>query len=299
MAHTPVLLREVLDALDLKPGQFVIDGTIDGGGHAEAMLDIIGKEGMLLGIDQDPAMLALSKERFAGKRNVLLEEGSYADLADMIATHKLPKADAVLLDLGFSSNQLMDGRGFSFSKNEPLTMTYSPKTATVAEILRGMREQELSDIIYEYGGERMSRRIARAIVDQSRKGAITTTGELATIVRSVLPRSYERGRIDPATRTFQALRIYANRELDHVKNGMERIPEIMKSGGRVAIITFHSLEDRIVKQGMQLWEKEGKAKKLTKKPIEPTDEEAQTNPRSRSAKLRSAIFNTELNHDNS
>ncbi len=293
MAHVPVLLNEVLAALDLKPGQFVIDGTVDGGGHAEVMLTLVGEKGMLLGIDQDPAMLELSRERFTGKQNVLYAEASYADLPEILVNSDLPKADALLLDLGFSSNQLEDGRGFSFSKEEPLTMTYSPQAVSVADMLRGMKEEEIARIIFEYGGERMSRRIARAIFEEERKGAITTTTQLAKLVRSVLPRSYERGRIDPATRTFQAFRIYANRELEHIENVMKRMPEIIKPGGRVAIITFHSLEDRIVKQGMQQWEQDGIAKKLTKKPIEPTEEEELTNPRSRSAKLRSAIFNTE------
>lgn len=290
MAHTPVLLTEVLAALDLAPGQFVIDGTIDGGGHAEAMLTQVGEAGMLLGVDQDPAMIELSRKRFTGKQNVLYAEASYADLPEILVNSNLPKADALLLDLGFSSNQLEDGRGFSFSNDEPLTMTYSPHSISVAEMLRGMKEAEIAHIIFTYGGERMSRRIARAIFDEERKGMITTTTQLAKLVRSVLPRSYERGRIDPATRTFQAFRIYANRELEHIENVMKRMPEIIKPGGRVAIISFHSLEDRIVKQGMQQWEKDGIAKKLTKKPIEPTETEELENPRSRSAKLRSAVF---------
>jgi len=194
-----------------------------------------------------------------------------------------------LLDVGFSSVQLVAGRGFSFSDeaaNEPLLMTYDDASEPVWKILREIKEEDLANIIFELGGERMSRRIAKAIKERGRRKPIMTAGELAETVRGILPKGYERGRIDPATRTFQALRIYTNKELENLQNVLKKIPEIVKSGGRVAVITFHSLEDRIVKQSFQNFARQKQAELLTKKPIAATHEEILKNPRSRSAKIR-------------
>lgn len=290
MSHTPVLLKEVLEYLDPRPGNFIIDGTVDGGNHAAAIVEKISPDGILLGIDWDERLLAKCKERFHGQKNIILVSGNYADASEILQKEKLPLADGLLVDLGFSSEQIAEsGRGFSFgegSKTEPLLMTYNDSQVPVAQILRDVDEEILANIIYEFGDERMSRKIAKAIKDRGRRKPITTAGELADVIREVLPRSYEHGRIDPATRTFQALRIYANEELKNLKKILDELPKIVKPGGRVAIISFHSLEDRIVKQAFQAMAKEGNVTLLTKKPIPATREEIQENPRSRSAKLR-------------
>ena len=212
--------------------------------------------------------------------------------------HDFEKADGLLVDLGFSSEQLeASGRGFSFgesSKNEPLLMTYDDSRTPVWRILREEGEESLANIIYEFGGERMSRQIAKAIKDRGRRQAIMTAGALADVVREALPGggktrgAYEHGRIDPATRTFQAFRIYANGELENLKTLLNNLSEILKPGGRAAIISFHSVEDGIVKRAFQSLAKEGKIEIITKKPVEATREEIKENPRSRSAKIRAA-----------
>jgi len=204
------------------------------------------------------------------------------------------KADGLLVDLGFSSEQLANsGRGFSFEEaaaSEPLLMTYDDSRRPVWTILREESETELANIIFEFGGERMSRRIAKAIKDQGRRKPIMTSGDLVASVRSAVPRGYEHGRINPATRTFQALRIYANGELENLEALLKNLPEVMAPNGKAAIITFHSLEDRIVKHAFQALAKEKKANLVVKKPVGPTREEIAKNPRSRSAKLRVIQF---------
>ncbi len=292
--HEPVLLKEVLNVLDPKPGEFFIDGTVDGGGHAAAIMAKIMPEGKFLGVDLDSRMLAARRaDRKYGEREKYIS-GNYADLPAILKKEKLGKADGLLLDLGFSSEQLASsGRGFSFSEEsarEPLLMTYDDSRPPVAELLRTLKEEELAKIIFELGGERMSRRIAKAIVEVGRRHRITTSGELAEIVRNAVPKNYERGRIDPATRTFQALRIYANDELGSLEKVLGELGQILKSGGRVAIISFHSLEDRIVKHSFQKLAKENKFQMITKKPIAASREEILKNPRSRSAKLRAGTI---------
>lgn len=290
--HKPVLLHEVITFLDPKPGDFIIDGTVDGGGHAAAIADIIGPTGTLLGLDWDERLLERCKARFAGQKNVIMIHGNYADLPEIMREHDLEKADGLLIDLGFSSEQLeASGRGFSFgesSKNEPLLMTYDDARSPVWQILREESEESLANIIYEFGGERMSRRIAKAIKDHGRKKPIMTAGELADVVRETLPGKYEHGRIDPATRTFQALRIYANGELENLKTLLKNLGVIVKPGRRVAIVSFHSTEDGIVKRAFQSLAKEGAIAIITKKPVEASREEIRENPRSRSAKIRAA-----------
>ncbi len=290
MQHVPVLLQEVMRALDPRPGDFMIDGTVDGGGHAAAVIQAIGPTGKFLGVDLDEAMLAECRKRVPVRAGVTLRVGNYADLPEIVAREGLARADGLLLDLGFSSEQLEhSGRGFSFSeasRNEPLLMTYDDARTPVRDLLERISERELADIIFQLGGERSSRRIARAIVTARRKQRIRTSGDLADIVRAALPKSYERGRIDPATRTFQALRIAANGELANLERILGSLGDLMAPGGRVAIITFHSLEDRTVKQSFRELARTGEWELMSKKPIPPSFGEIVQNPRSRSAKLR-------------
>jgi len=287
MKHIPVLLKEVLEILEPKKGEFFIDCTFGDGGHALEILKRVGNEGKVLGVDWDKKNITGFKEKL---KNLILKFGNYTEIKEMLGGEK---ADGLLADLGFSSRQVEDsGRGFSFKAEngqEPLLMTYSDEMEPVKDILRKISEKELADIIYQYGGERYSRRIAKAIKEISRKEKIETSGRLAEIVRNVLPKSYERGRIDRATRTFQALRIYANHELQNLKKLMENLPEITKSGARIAIITFHSLEDKIVKTEFKKLKDDGIVELLNKKPIIPELAEIKLNPRSRSAKLRAII----------
>ncbi len=292
--HVPVLLQEVLKTLDPRPGDFVIDGTVGGGGHAAAILEKIGPSGRLLGLDLDLTMLTNCKMRIAPRRGVAFLAENYADLSEILGREKFGKANGLLLDLGFSSEQLeRSGRGFSFSeasRHEPLLMTYKDSRMPVRETLQIISEKELEKTLSELGGEHYASRIARAIIDRERKRPIMTSGELADIVRAAVPKSYERGRIDPATRTFQALRITANGELDNLKQVLGSLEKILTPGGRIVVMSFHSLEDRIVKQAFQTMAGESKLELFTKKPITPSREEIAANPRSRSAKLRAGRY---------
>ena len=298
MAHTPVLLEKVIEYLDPKPEKLVIDGTMDGGGHARAILEKLKGKGIFLGIDWDPRMVEQAKIRITYHEsrvtnNLILVHGNYADIPEILKERKLPKADGILLDLGFSSEQLENsGRGFSFDPSadgEPLMMTYDDRRTPASELLRGMDERELAEIIYKFGGEKFARRIAKAIVLQERKEAIRTTGELCEVIRRSIPGNYGMRRLNPATRTFQALRIYANDELGNLEKFLSRFPTMLRGGGRVVVISFHSLEDRLVKNYFRKFEKEEKIKILTKKPVTASEEEKRKNPRSRSAKLRAII----------
>jgi 16S rRNA (cytosine1402-N4)-methyltransferase len=287
MSHIPVLLETILDNLNPSKGEFIIDGTVNGGGHAEKFVERIGPSGKFLGVDLDEDMLSKTRSKLSG-RNIFLIQGNYADLPEILDKNKLGKADALLLDLGFSSNQLESGRGFAFSGelNEPILMTYDKNAEPLFKILQKLKAQELEKIIREYGGERMAGRIAKAIKGNLQK--IKGSHDLAKIVSEALPRSYERGRIHPATRTFQALRIYANKELENLKTVLSSLSKIINPGGKVAIISFHSLEDKIVKDYFREGKKKGELEILTKKPLTANREESAKNPRSRSAKLRIA-----------
>lgn len=288
--HQPVLLQEVITFLDPKPGDHIVDGTVDGGGHAEAVVRKIMPGGKFLGLDWDDAMLLDCKARIGTDKNIFLLHGNYADLPTVLEKEKFGKADGLLLDLGFSSEQIAkSGRGFGFGEanaQEPLLMTYDDSRKPVREILRTLSEKEIADIIFEFGGERFSRRIARAIAEREKQKPMLSVGELAETVRNALPRGYEHGRIDRATRTFQAFRIYANDELKNLERILDALDAIIKPGGRVVVISFHSLEDRIVKRAFQKFSKEKKAEVLTKKPVMAQAGETKENPRSRSAKLR-------------
>jgi 16S rRNA (cytosine1402-N4)-methyltransferase len=299
--HIPVLLKEIIAVLNPKSGEFFIDGTIGDGGHSVAILEKIGSKGILLGTDLDETNLGKLKENIKTESKIILVQSNYADLPEIIENlpagrhgENLPKADGLLLDLGFSSEQLTAGRGFSFSgPEEPLLMTYDRYAVPVKNLIRQLSEPELAEIIKEYGEERMAKRIAHAI--KNNRFPIETNKQLAETVAKALPRNYERRRIHPATRTFLALRIYANQELGNLKKILNSSEEILKIGGRIAIISFNSLEDRIVKNFFREKSKEGKMEILTKKPITPSLEEIKQNPRSRSAKLRAAKI---INYDN-
>jgi 16S rRNA (cytosine1402-N4)-methyltransferase len=287
--HTPVLLDEVLEYLNPKPGEFIIDGTVDGGGHAKAIIARVSPGGTLLGVDWDARVLARSKERMANGQNAIFVHGNYADLPKILLGKSLPKADGLLLDLGFSSEQLKSsGRGFSFESDEPLTMTYDDAREPVSELLRKLSESELVKVLREYSEERYAKQIAHAIAEREKEAPILTSYELAEVVRGAVPRGYERGRLHPATRTFQALRVYANDELGNLKKVLDALPEILKARGHIVILTFHSLEDRIVKHAFRDMAKQGILEILTKNPVTASEEEVQRNPRSRSAKLRAA-----------
>lgn len=295
MIHIPVLLHEVLGILDLKPGQFVIDGTLGSGGHARELIKGVASDfakaspdrptGTFLGVDRDAQAISNFHEATPGVR-VITRQANYSSLPEIISELGLPKADGLLLDLGFSSDQLgrsglpAGRQGFSFQVDEPLLMTYDDSAVPVRDILGRVTEPELAAILSELGEERYAKKIAVSIREQVRRGKMETSQDLVRAVAAAVPGNYEHGRISPATRTFQALRIYANGELEHLKSILEHLDAVVKEGGRVAIISFHSLEDRIVKNYFKTHNR------ITKKPIVATEEELAANPRSRSAKLR-------------
>ena len=297
VAHVPVLLKEAIDYLAVKRGGTYLDATVGLGGHSYEMAKRLGGAGHLIGFDKDPAALALvSGEAGALARpakgdwpKVTLIHGSFAEAGERVAPGSL---DGLLADLGVSSLQLGDpARGFSFQAEGPLDMRMNPMSGETAEqVVNHSDERELADVIYEFGEERRSRRIARAIV---RSRPIRTTKQLVDVVSAAarsmnLNRKYERLRIHPATRTFQALRIFVNRELDDLKALMEAAPRLLKRGGRLVVISFHSLEDRIVKDALREGAQQGWYEVLTRKPLIAGAEEIDRNPRSRSAKMRAA-----------
>ena len=288
--HEPVMVAEVLAHLEPARGGVFVDCTVGLGGHARALL--AGGASRLIGLDRDPAALALSRAALAeyGDR-VELVHSDYRRIGDLLDARGIATVDGVLADLGVSSMQLdAEGRGFSFRRDEPLDMRMDTSTGpTAAEALATVEERELADLIYEFGEERHSRRIARAIVDARARGPIETTGALAEIVRRAVPRKGY-SRIDPATRTFQAIRIWVNRELDGLDAFVTEVARRLAPGGRMAVISFHSLEDRIVKHTLRGIQAAGELglEIRTKRPLVPGDEEVERNPRARSAKLRAA-----------
>ncbi len=288
--HTPVLLKEVINGLQLRREAFVIDGTLGAGGHAREIIQRI-PSGIFLGIDRDPEAI----ERFSREQEqteecaVTLFAANYGTLIDILRAHNFGEADGLLLDLGFSSDQLeSSGRGFSFKRDEPLHMTYELNQTPAKTVLRELNRRQLAEIIRAYSDERFAGKIADAIKDRLKKDTIETSRELADVISAAVPKTYERGRIHPATRTFQALRIHVNDELGALKKLLADIEWIVRPGGRIAIISFHSLEDRIVKNTFREKEKEKVLKIITKKPIIADEEEIRRNPRARSAKLRLA-----------
>lgn len=282
--HTSVLLAEALELLAVRPGGLWVDGTVGLGGHAEAILRASAPDGRLLGLDRDGETLERAGERlaeFAGRAR--LEQADYRELPQRLGDER---ADGILLDLGISSAQLDDPeRGFSFQADGPLDMRMDRSRGESAEeVVNRTREAALADIIYAFGEEPASRRIARAIVFERERERIRSTGRLAEIVRRAAPRSRRPG-LHPATRTFQALRIRVNRELEGLEDALERAAACLAPGGRLVVIAFHSLEDRAVKQAFRSLAAKG-FRPLTRKPLRPGDEETRRNPRSRSARLR-------------
>ncbi len=287
--HVPVLLQEAIEYLRVQAGSTMVDCTLGLAGHAEEIVRRLGPAGRLIGFDRDPEALALAKERLD---RVCEELGSQAPTVTLIGEafsaaplHLAPgSVDGMLADVGVSSLQLDEAsRGFSFMADGILDMRMDTRSGlTAAQVVNEASERELADLIYEYGEERRSRRIARAIV---RGRPIATTGQLARIVAQAAP-AMKQDRIHPATRTFQALRIHVNRELDEIQALMGAAPKLLKPFGRVVVICFHSLEDRIVKDSLREGAHEGIWTMLTKKPVTASEEEIERNPRSRSAKLR-------------
>jgi 16S rRNA (cytosine1402-N4)-methyltransferase len=290
--HDPVLLNEILDHLSPAPGGVIVDCTLGRAGHASAIAQKIGPGGTLIGLDADPRNLAFAQQRLAAAPcQVRLFHANFAELEEVLHTAAIPKVNGILADLGISTNQLFDEQyGLSFSQEMPLDMRLDPRLdENAADFLQKSREEDIANVLYELAQERYSRRIARKIVDARRISPITTTGRLAELVRSAIPtRGGAPQRIDPATRTFMALRMKVNRELENLEALLTQAPKFLQAGGRIAVISFHSMEDRIVKQAFRSAEQTGLLKNITKKPLTPTDSEEARNPRSRSAKLRVA-----------
>jgi 16S rRNA (cytosine1402-N4)-methyltransferase len=288
--HEPVMTREVLAYLAPERGGVFVDCTVGLGGHSKALLEAGATR--LIGLDRDPEALPLAARTLDGWRDrVELVHSDYRNFAAVLEERGIARVDGVLADLGMSSFQLeSEGRGFSFQREGPLDMRMDTTGgATAAELLRDAEESEIADAIYRYGEERFSRRIARSIVYMRQQAAIETTSQLAAIVRRAIPgRGFSR--IDPATRTFQALRIWVNRELEGLDDFLAAVAERLQTGARMVVITFHSLEDRIVKHTMRALAQREHAliRVLTKKPVLPQPDEIEHNPRARSAKLRVA-----------
>ncbi|MGA8150625.1 MAG: 16S rRNA (cytosine(1402)-N(4))-methyltransferase RsmH [Terriglobales bacterium] len=303
----PVLLKEAIDFLAVRRGGTYIDATEGLGGHSYEIAKRLGAPGHLIGVDKDPAALEIAREKLVGSRSslvvserpttndqrqelrdwptVTLMQRSFANLAN---DQRPATIDGILADLGVSSLQFGDpARGFSFQAEGPLDMRMNPQAGLTAEqVVNQFDERELADLIYEFGEERRSRRIARAIV---RSRPISTTAHLAAVISAAArPMNQAERRIHPATRTFQALRIFVNHELDDLRALLNAAPQLLKPGGRLLVISFHSLEDRIVKDALREGAKQGQYMLLTKKPVTPGEDEIDRNPRSRSAKLRAA-----------
>jgi 16S rRNA (cytosine1402-N4)-methyltransferase len=284
--HTPVLSAEVMSLLEIQPGMRVVDGTLGGGGHTRLFAEAVGPAGLVIAIDRDPIAIERGARELAGLP-VRFAQANYRDLPEVLDALAIDRVDRVLLDVGLSSDQLADdARGFSFDSEGPLDLRFDPTEGEPAwRLVNRMRPETLADLIHEFGEERFSRRIARRIATAREKEPIRSARDFARIVTSAIPRQYPPPRIHPATRTFQALRIAVNEELKSLRIALERIPTRLAPGGRVAVISFHSLEDRLAKEAFrnrQVWEP------LTRGPVEAGDAELARNPRSRSAKLRVA-----------
>jgi 16S rRNA (cytosine1402-N4)-methyltransferase len=285
--HVPVLVREALDYLRVRPEGTYIDATLGAGGHAQEILKRLAS-GRLLGLDRDPQALEIAGRNLAGfGEKLIMQHGNFAQIDALHAASGLPPADGVLADLGLSSMQLDDAsRGFSFNLPGPLDMRMDPGSeTTAAHLVNYASERDLADIFFKLGEERHSRRIARAIV-KARPYRVTT--ELAQVVTRAIPSRAGLHQTHPATRSFMALRLAVNAELENLDQFLDKVLAVLPPGGRVVIISFHSLEDRRVKQAFRRWQDEGRANILTRKVLRPGDAEVRLNPRARSAKLRAA-----------
>ncbi len=290
--HASVLLKEAVDNLDLSKGKTLVDGTFGSGGHTREICERFGSDVKILALDLDRGSIERGTERLSGLTcDVTLREGNFRDIDKFLSETGIGSPDAILLDLGWSMDQFEEsGRGFSFRRDEPLSMTLKAEKSDsefdAADIVNTWKEEDIANVLYGYGEERFARRIAREIVERRDEKPIKTTKDLVEIVMSAVPVFYRFGRIHPATKTFQALRIAVNDELRSLTEALDKGFETLKPGGRMAIITFHSLEDRIVKNFFKEKVAEERGELISKKPIVPSDEELEANPRSRSAKLR-------------
>ena len=304
--HTPVMLEKVLQSLRCKPGGIYVDGTLGGGGHARAILENTAPDGLLIGIDRDDDALLESEKRLQpfGQRKILIK-GNFANIGEILTNLNIRKVDGILLDLGVSSHQLDTAdRGFSFSLDAPLDMRMDQSSRYRAyDLVNLSPEKELKKVIWNYGEEPMAGKIARAILAKRASAPIRTTIELADVVCRAVRRQGVRKKVHPATRTFQAIRIAVNQELSNLSTAMDAGIDQLGQGGRFSIISFHSLEDRIVKETFRSREgrcqcppglpvcqcqREAKLRVLTRKPLRPEADESETNPRARSARLRTA-----------
>lgn len=285
-AHIPVLLDEVVHWLDPKPGAIIVDGTLGGGGHTRALACRVQPGGRVIALDRDPAAIRAAAEHLGGM-GVTVAHANFCDLPEVLQQLEIAAVDGVVLDLGVSSDQLADpDRGFSFSSPGALDLRFDPTSGEPAwRLVHRLSAEHLAELISRYGEERHSRRIAAAIVQRRQRRPIKTASELAELVRQCVPRQRVGQRIDPATRTFQALRIAVNGELKSLEIALRRIPDCLRPGGRLAVISFHSLEDRPVKEAFR---EDPRYEVLTRRPVRPGPEEIDRNPRARSAKLRVA-----------
>lgn len=279
------MAQEVLDFLQPAAGKKLVDGTLGGGGHARLLAQAIAPGGLVIALDRDPVAVERAEAELR-ELPVRALHVNYSDLPEVLEDLEIAGVDGILLDLGLSSDQLADAeRGFSFQSDGPLDLRFDPTRGEPAwRLVQRLSAEHLANLIYQYGEERFSRRIARRIVEERRSRTLESAAELARVVRSAVPRSRDE-RIDPATRTFQALRIAVNEELKWVEVALRRLPDCLKPGGRLAIISFHSLEDRLVKEAFR---NDTRLNVLTKRPLRPGEEEVANNPRARSAKLRVA-----------
>ncbi|MBI3420502.1 MAG: 16S rRNA (cytosine(1402)-N(4))-methyltransferase RsmH [Candidatus Sungbacteria bacterium] len=295
MVHIPVLLEEVIEALDPKSGEDFIDATVGEGGHAEAILEKISPSGVLLCIDRDSDQLERARANLArfGER-AILRNGSFSDIQSIAAGLGNGIWKGILIDLGWSSAQKeRSGRGFTFQNDEPLDMRYDDgaesNTQSAKDIINAWSLEEIELILREYGQERFAGSIARAIGEARKKGPLISTFQLRAVVEGATPSWYKHRRIPPATKTFQALRIAVNQEFEELEKGLEGAVNLLPAGGKLIVISFHSGEDRIVKNALKALAKEQRGAVLTKKPIIASSEERERNPRSRSAKMRAFI----------
>jgi len=286
--HVPVLPAEVLESLNPRPGQIFVDGTLGGGGHCRMLAERVGPDGLVIALDRDLAALDRAEESLKGLP-IKIAHANYVEIPKILASLEIDRVDGILLDIGLSSDQLADSdRGFSFESEGPLDLRFDLRDKkTAADLVNHLQEKDLADLIYGNGEERLSRRIAKKICHIRKETPFITSKQLADVVVSCYPphSGSGRGRIHPATRTFQALRIAVNRELSSLETALETLPDCLHVGGRLAIISFHSLEDRPVKQAFLA---DPRVRPLTKKPIAAGDQELAENPRSRTAKLRVA-----------
>jgi 16S rRNA (cytosine1402-N4)-methyltransferase len=290
--HTPVLLKEVLEIFNPQPGQVYIDATVNGGGHARAIAQRLGAKGKVIGIDWDPKLIEELERRNkeSGIKNIELVSANYAKIKKIASDKNIKKVNGILFDLGFSSYHIeRSGRGFSFLRDEPLDMRYSSENDLRAEkIINTWSGEAIENVLRTFGEERYARRIASAIVQARRRKKITQTAELAKLIYECVPGAVGSRRIHPATRTFQALRIAVNGELENLKLALKDSVDLLLPGGRLIMISFHSLEDRIVKSFFAEAHKGNTMTLLTPKPLRPSLEEVGENPRARSARLRAA-----------